>query len=90
MKSVAALMSHTPDTAAPRPAKGARVGYTRVSTVSQTLDQQNAALQKAGGVTKTFSDTMSGARYERKVFAYATSGTRQRRCGCRTERISWR
>jgi DNA invertase Pin-like site-specific DNA recombinase len=38
-----------------------RVGYTRVSTVAQTLDQQNAALA-AAGVTKTFSDTMSGAR----------------------------
>jgi DNA invertase Pin-like site-specific DNA recombinase len=36
------------------------VGYTRVSTVAQTLDQQNAALE-AAGVTKTFSDTMSGA-----------------------------
>jgi DNA invertase Pin-like site-specific DNA recombinase len=39
---------------------GARVGYVRVSTVAQTLDQQNAALA-AAGVTKTFSDTMSGA-----------------------------
>ncbi|MGZ3382689.1 MAG: recombinase family protein [Isosphaeraceae bacterium] len=43
---------------------GARVGYTRVSTVAQTLDQQNAALE-AAGVTKTFSDTMSGARDDR-------------------------
>jgi hypothetical protein len=32
----------------------------RVSTVASTLDQQNAALE-AAGVTKTFSDTMSGA-----------------------------
>jgi DNA invertase Pin-like site-specific DNA recombinase len=40
--------------------KGVRVGYTRVSTVTQTLDQQNAALA-AAAVTKTFSDTMSGA-----------------------------
>jgi len=40
---------------------GARVGYVRVSTVSQTLDQQQAALEVAG-VAKTFSDTMSGAR----------------------------
>ena len=37
---------------------GTRVGYTRVSTVAQTLDQQNTALA-AAGVTKTFSDTMS-------------------------------
>jgi DNA invertase Pin-like site-specific DNA recombinase len=36
----------------------------RVSTVAQTLDQQNAALA-AAGVTKSFSDTMSGARDER-------------------------
>jgi DNA invertase Pin-like site-specific DNA recombinase len=35
-----------------------QVGYTRVSTVAQTLEQQNAALA-AAGVTKTFSDTMS-------------------------------
>ena len=34
-------------------------GYTRVSTVAQTLDQQNAALEFAG-VSKTFSDNMSG------------------------------
>jgi DNA invertase Pin-like site-specific DNA recombinase len=46
----------------------ARVGYTRVSTVSQTLDQQNAALV-AAGITKTFSDTMSGARDDRSGLA---------------------
>ncbi len=46
----------------------ARVGYTRVSTVAQTLDQQNAALS-AAGVTKTFSDTMSGARDDRPGLA---------------------
>jgi Resolvase, N terminal domain len=36
----------------------------RVSTIAQTLAQQNAALE-AAGVTKTFSDTMSGARDDR-------------------------
>ena len=35
-----------------------RIGYVRVSTVAQTLDQQRDALEKAG-VAKTFSDTMS-------------------------------
>jgi DNA invertase Pin-like site-specific DNA recombinase len=44
------------------------IGYTRVSTVSQTLDQQNAALQ-AAGVMKTFSDTTSGARDDRPGLA---------------------
>jgi DNA invertase Pin-like site-specific DNA recombinase len=44
------------------------VGYTRVSTVAQTLDQQNAALA-AAAVTKTFSDTMSGARDDRPGLA---------------------
>jgi DNA invertase Pin-like site-specific DNA recombinase len=47
---------------------GQRIGYTRVSTVAQILDQQNAALETAG-VTKTFSDTMSGARDDRPGLA---------------------
>jgi DNA invertase Pin-like site-specific DNA recombinase len=47
---------------------GVRVGYTRVSTVVQTLDQQNAALASAG-VAKVFSDTMSGARDDRPGLA---------------------
>jgi DNA invertase Pin-like site-specific DNA recombinase len=46
------------------PEGGARVGYVRVSTIAQTLDQQNAALA-AAGVTKSFSDTMSGVRDDR-------------------------
>jgi len=46
----------------------AQVGYTRVSTVSQTLDQQNAALA-AAGVAKTFSDILSGARDDRPGLA---------------------
>jgi DNA invertase Pin-like site-specific DNA recombinase len=56
---------------------GQRIGYTRVSTVAQTLDQQNDALAKAG-VTKTFSDTMSGARDDRpglaELMAYVRAG----------------
>ena len=47
---------------------GTRVGYTRVNTVAQTLDQQNTALA-AAGVTKTFSDTMSGAKDDRPGLA---------------------
>jgi hypothetical protein len=47
---------------------GARIGYTRVSTVSQTLDQQNNALTTVG-VSKVFSDTMSGARDDRPGLA---------------------
>lgn len=38
------------------------------ASVAQTLDQQNAALE-AAGVTKTFSDTMSGARDDRPGLA---------------------
>jgi hypothetical protein len=57
--SVVPFMSHT-DTEH----RGTRIGYTRVSTVAQTLDQQNEALT-AANVTKTFSDTMSGARDDR-------------------------
>ncbi|OCB32801.1 hypothetical protein A5676_04380 [Mycobacterium malmoense] len=59
-------MSHAPDIQGHT--VGQRVGYTRVSTVSQTLDQQNAALE-AAGVTKTFSDLMSGARDDRPGLA---------------------
>jgi DNA invertase Pin-like site-specific DNA recombinase len=44
-----------------RPNTGTRIGYVRVSTVTQTLKQQQDALGQAG-VSKTFSDTMSGAR----------------------------
>jgi len=61
-------MSRTPDGAARPQGGGIRLGYTRVSTVSQTLEQQNAALESAG-VTKTFSDTMSGARDDRPGLA---------------------
>jgi DNA invertase Pin-like site-specific DNA recombinase len=57
-------MSQVGDTQSTATSSSARVGYTRVSTVSQTLDQQNAALE-AAGVTKTFSDTMSAARDDR-------------------------
>jgi DNA invertase Pin-like site-specific DNA recombinase len=47
---------------------GTRIGYVRVSTVTQTLDQQQQALE-AVGVSKTFSDTMSGARDDRPGLA---------------------
>ena len=52
-------MSQVGDTRSTTTGSSARVGYTRVSTVSQTLDQQNTALD-AAGVTKVFSDVMSG------------------------------
>jgi DNA invertase Pin-like site-specific DNA recombinase len=56
---------------------GVRVGYVRISTVAQTLDQQKDALAKAG-VSKTFSDTMSGARDDRpglaELMAYVREG----------------
>ncbi len=56
---------------------GQRIGYVRVSTVTQTLDQQQDALDKVG-VTKTFSDTISGARDDRpglaEMLAYVRPG----------------
>lgn len=56
---------------------GSRIGYTRVSTVVQTLDQQNEALAAAGAV-KVFSDVMSGARDDRPgladLMAYVREG----------------
>jgi DNA invertase Pin-like site-specific DNA recombinase len=70
-------MRHTGDTTAPATNTGTRVGYTRVSTVAQTLDQQNSALD-AAGVTKVFSDVMSGARDDRpglaQLLAYVRAG----------------
>jgi DNA invertase Pin-like site-specific DNA recombinase len=57
--------------------EGQRIGYMRVSTVTQTLDQQQAALRTAG-VAKTFSDIMSGARDDRpglaELMAYVREG----------------
>jgi DNA invertase Pin-like site-specific DNA recombinase len=61
-------MTQTDSYAATPLGGGVRVGYVRVSTIAQTLDQQNAALA-AAGVTKTFSDTMSGARDDRPGLA---------------------
>ena len=61
-------MSQVGDTRSTTTVPSVCIGYTRVSTVSQTLDQQNAALEAAGAV-KTFSDTMSGARDDRPGLA---------------------
>ena len=64
--SVVLFMSHTGTES--REQRGTRIGYTRVSSVSQTLDRQNDALT-AANVTKTFSDIMSGARDDRPGLA---------------------
>jgi DNA invertase Pin-like site-specific DNA recombinase len=70
-------VSHTTIDTEQREERGTRIGYTRVSTVTQTLDQQNAALA-AASVTKTFSDTMSGSRDDRpglaELMAYVREG----------------
>src|SRR4029079_16056659 len=63
---VVLFMSHT-DTEH-REQRRNRIGYPRVSTVAQTLDQQNEALT-AANVSKTFSDLMSGARDDRPGLA---------------------
>ena len=44
------------------------VGYARVSTITQTLEQQTEQLT-AAGAGKIFSDVMSGARDDRPGFA---------------------
>src|ERR1700759_1649491 len=51
-----------------RPVVGMRFGYTRVSTVAQTLHQQHDAL-KTAGASKIYSDTMSGAPDDRPGLA---------------------
>lgn len=74
---LAVIMRRKGGMPAPALSTGTRVGYTRVSTVAQTLDQQNEALT-AAGVTKVFSDVMSGARDDRPglaaLIAYVREG----------------
>src|SRR5689334_11071513 len=55
---------------------GMRFGYTRVSSVSQTLGQQNQAL-RAAGAQEIYSDTMSGARDDRPGLALLMSKLRR-------------
>ena len=62
------IMRHSDSASGSTKSTGTRIGYTRVSTVAQTLDQQNEALG-AAGVTKVFSDVMSGARDDRPGLA---------------------
>lgn len=56
---------------------GETVGYARVSTQRQSLDQQHDALRAAGAV-RVFEDKMSGARDDRtglaELLAYVRSG----------------
>ena len=67
-------MTHTTDVAVPT-TTGMRFGYTRVSTVAQTLHQQHDA-RKAAGVSKIYSDTMSGTRDDRPGLAALTDQLR--------------
>jgi DNA invertase Pin-like site-specific DNA recombinase len=53
---------------APGSEPGALVGYARISTTQQSLDQQHDALTLAGTV-RIFADTMSGARDDRPQLA---------------------
>ena len=48
------------------------IGYARVSTISQTLEQQTEVLT-AAGAGKVFHDVMSGARDDRPGFAECLS-----------------
>jgi DNA invertase Pin-like site-specific DNA recombinase len=52
------------------------VGYARVSTVDQNLDLQLDALKQAG-CTKTFKDTISGAKAERPGLSEALEFLRE-------------
>ena len=68
-------MTQTTDDVSP-PVVGMRFGYTRVSTVAQTLHQQHDAL-KAAGASKIYSDTLSGARDDRPGLAADGSAARR-------------
>ena len=63
-----ALTAFTEQASADSVVVGQRVGYVRVSTVAQTLNQQDAVLE-AAGVRKTFSGITSGARHDRPSLA---------------------
>jgi DNA invertase Pin-like site-specific DNA recombinase len=52
------------------------IGYARVSTQDQTLNLQQDALEKAGCV-KTFTDTASGAKVERRGLEEALNYVRE-------------
>src|SRR3954453_23451332 len=52
------------------------IGYARVSTTDQTLDLQRDALDTAGCV-KTYTDTASGAKAERKGLLEALDYVRE-------------
>jgi DNA invertase Pin-like site-specific DNA recombinase len=52
------------------------IGYARISTQEQTLNLQKDALEKAG-CTKLFTDTVSGAKTERKGLEEALSYVRK-------------
>ena len=60
------------------PASHAVLGYARVSTGHQLLDQQLDALSAAGVAGRVFTDTMSGTRDDRpglaELMAYARAG----------------
>jgi DNA invertase Pin-like site-specific DNA recombinase len=55
--------------------EGIQIGYARVSTLVQTLDLQTDALTQAG-CARIFTDTVSGAKAERKGLAEALSHVR--------------
>jgi len=60
------------------PVSHAVLGYARVSTRHQVLDQQLDALSAAGVEGRVFTDTMSGTRDDRpglaELMAYARAG----------------
>lgn len=70
------IMRHTYFVVDTAQSTGMRFGYTRVSSVSQTLGQQNQALRDAGA-QEIYSDTMSGARDDRPGLALLMSKLRK-------------
>jgi DNA invertase Pin-like site-specific DNA recombinase len=68
-------MKQIPGVGDSAPVTGMRFGYTRVSTIAQTLHQQHEALC-AAGAQEIYSDTMSGARDDRPGLALMMSKLR--------------
>jgi hypothetical protein len=60
-----------------------RFGYSRVSTVGQTLDSQLEQLRAAGCTAKIYREKVTGAHNDRRELGGGEAGRASRLFGCR-------